>query len=546
MKYLKTTLLIVCFTFASSLLYGQSIKYIPQDAELVVSIDYKTIMQKAGKNNIKRLLENTYMPYEVMAIIENSKSIGINPKDKIRVVLSSALDEKRYERYYAACIIPLQNATLFQNFIDNNLQDFSGIDFEAVEYENYKLIKFITKDYHEEYYSEDSVTIEEYDDEDTIIFADEDEESDDNYNDSNVCEICQNNSGYTQFYIAYNKDAAIIVTSENMAKNIFDQKQAFSSTEFESIQKEKHDVDLWMKSSFLFETMINDFYGSSDIDISKSLYIKDSVFTVTLDFLKGKAVMNMNQIMPNAPDMRKIVKKTDENIYKYFDDKSSLGFISISLNPDEYYAILEQDEFTQYIIKNMLGFSINMIAEEYGFEIKDIVEILSGDIFVSVSSDEKMSFYVSIGIRDEEKFEILFDKVLKEGVVIKDEENGVYIYQSGLSDPYALKYEDEILHITSVKNIYTKSSPVEKQPAHISNIANGNIVGLYVDLEKVINIFLLKHRGTTNGLNAYDNFTLKSNVIGASEIKTTLEINMKNKSKNSLETILNLINDTFR
>lgn len=549
MKYFKTTLLLVCFTFASSLLYGQSIKYIPKDAELVLSIDYKTIMLKAGTDNIKRLFESIYTPFEVMALVKNSKSIGINPKDKIRVVLSSSsvADKKRHERYYMACIIPLQNADLFQNFVDNKLQDVSGMYFETVEYENCKLIKFIIKDYYnEEYYSEDSVTIEEYHDEDTIIFADDNEESDYNSNDSSLCEILQNNNGYAQFYIAYNKDVAIIATSENMAKNIFDQKQAFSSMEFESLQREKHDVDLWMKSSFLFETMLNDLYGFSDMNISKSIYIKDSIVTMTLDFLKGKSVMNVNQITPNAPDMRKIVKKTDENICKYFDDKSGLGFISFSLNLDEYCAIFEQDEFTKYIIKNMLGFSIDTIAEEYGFKIKDIFEILSGDIFISV--DEKMSFTISVGIKDKERFKILFDKVIEAGVVIKDEENDIRIYQSCCSSPYALKYEDKMLHITSIKNIYTKSSPVKKQPAYISNIANGNIVGLYVNLEKVIDIFFgsFELRGKTNRFNVFDNFTLKSNVLGASEIKTTLEINMKNKSKNSLETILSLINDTLR
>lgn len=313
---------------------------------------------------------------------------------------------------------------------------------------------------------------------------------------------------------------------------------------FKKMQKLNGDMNMLVSSSSLLGNIANQMnYG-----MPKNIDLKDLMALGSLSFEKGKIEMKIEYYTENAEVkaiLEKLMKSTrpvENTFLKYF-PKSTLALFSIGVNGDELYNVLQENE--QF--RN--EFSITKAAE-----VKDLFSKFQNDItvgLINVTLSSNPSFLAYASIKDSAPLKALYEKKaelgLKRGEDIVKLNEDEYLYKSrntniffGIRDKQMYATNDELLYKNACKN----ADPSAKGTDFASGM-KGNRLAFVINTEAVLELPVIKMMVGFGGQEYSTYYSLLNNISYLEIVDDGFDANatlqLKDKNVNALKQIVNFV-----
>lgn len=274
--------------------------------------------------------------------------------------------------------------------------------------------------------------------------------------------------------------------------------------------------------------------GRSYNSISRDGY-KDAILTAKINFNQGNADVVIDSYTPNYPyDTSLLKKQLSDNIYSFVNGENNYGFFSLAFN---------SKELSNYL-KNIIGDINNLPVveefyelEEYGIDVYKFIELLGGDIFVSVwdmtssDVDQTPAVLVSASITDNDTVKTILE------ALAKDSANDIYTIEG-----YFCLIKDSILYMSNneevVNSIVNGELPSKSLSSDKVNIAKQNEMALYFEFSPNLDLY-----GIDEYSESLESVYLTFNIVENNHTKMVLKVNTRDKQKNSLTVIKSFINN---
>ncbi|WP_028328512.1 hypothetical protein [Brachyspira alvinipulli] len=322
----------------------------------------------------------------------------------------------------------------------------------------------------------------------------------------------------------------------SVANYIFLNNTPLEDEKFISLEKENNDCHIWDNLSLLSDDN-SDFakflLGRSYNSISRDGY-KDAILTAKINFNKGNADVVIDTYTPNYPyDTSLLKKQLADNIYSFVNGENNYGFFSLAFN---------SKELSNYL-KNVMG-DINNLPiveefyelEEYGIDIYKFIELLAGDIFVSVwdmpssDVDQTPAVFFSASITDNDAVKTILE------ALAEDSTNDIYTIGG-----YFCLIKDSIFYMSNndevVNSIVNGEPPAKSLGNDKANIAKQNEMALYFEFSQDLDLY-----GIDEYSESLESVYLTSNILANNHTQVVFKVNTRDKQKNALTVIKSFIN----
>lgn len=361
-----------------------------------------------------------------------------------------------------------------------------------------------------------------------------------------------------QAVLAFNANTFMVVNSNNPANldkvkegiaTLLKQTEAnsiISNPAFKKMQKMKGDVNMFLSPSSLLGAYTNQMnYG-----LSKDIDLKDLIMLGSLSFEKGKIEMQIENFTENAElkaMFEKQVKSTcpiENTFLKYF-PKSTVALLSVGVNGEQIYNLLQENE--QF--RN--EFSITKAAE-----VKNLFSTFQNDItigLINVTMSNAPSFLAYASVKSNAALKALYEKRaelgLPKGQEIAKLGEDEYVFKSrdmniffGVRDKQMYATNDELLY----KNICKAVDPSLKDTNFASGL-KGKRSAFVINAEAVLQLPLVKMMAEYGGAEYNTYYSLANNIsyleaVGGDN-DATITLQLKDKNVNALKQIVNFIKE---
>ncbi|PTY40164.1 DUF4836 domain-containing protein [Brachyspira hampsonii] len=315
----------------------------------------------------------------------------------------------------------------------------------------------------------------------------------------------------------------------NIANYVFINNTPLEDEKFLALENETNDSYIWANLSILADEN-SDFakflFGRSYDGIPKDAY-KGAIITTKINFNNGDAQILLDSYTPNYPyDSSLLKKELADNIYSFVNGENNYGFLSLAFN---------SKELANYL-KNIMGDLKNLplseelkTLEDNGIDTYKLIELLGGDIFVSVwddpnaNDDESPALLISASITDTDTVKIILQAFSED---VTDD-----IYTVG---GYSCYIKDSILYISdnsnAIDSIINDEKPATALSADKINIAKNNTMALYLEFNSNLSLYGIGDEYTET----FESVYLTSNILESNHTQMLLKVNTRDKEKNSL------------
>lgn len=507
---MKKILMVFAFAILASSVYAVDMKYIPENSKLVLSFSLDNISKKANLGTQELLndfilgkIASNFLEYRDDPRVANTMTNAItNLLDFSKISRFIALDN--FDSF--AVMFDISNITN----VDMTMIRIASQEDKLLSVANCGCYRYIILD-------------------DNTLLA---------WNDQVFAMALKNNNNFGYYETTTDGTNGII----NIANNIFTNGASLGSDTFIELEKDNSDILAWVDmdfiSLFFYEILVGS-YNDDNFDLMMKEVYSNSSLTAKLNFNDGNIDLILDSYTPNIPyDQIKLKKELDKKTYEFVMPEDNLGFLSLAFNSNELSDIL----------KKMIGGSdieekFNEELRKSNSEIKDLYEfinLLGGDIFASVwrNEDYDPSYLVSISVSDEKKTtSLLSDFLVDNGISTND---GV-LYGDGVDIQIYVK--NDIVHIgneDSISSVIAGKVPEGLDKSKV-DLASKNMFSLYVDFDVLSEFYSRISSYTSNFQSLY----VTSNPIDKIHSEIRANIELKDKSKNSLEVLYSIFYDIF-
>lgn len=497
---------------------------IPQNAKMVIEINTANLASKVGKESIKQfkappmpvtLWENS--PPMARELFQNPEKTGIDPFKS--AYLFSFSPNKKTETF--ALLLPIQDAELFANFVkqqsQEEIQNSNGYNFVAIP----KQGKIAWKD----------------------NFA--------------ILALSQNE-----------KKRVLNTTNLNTLMNFEIANSVLQNTNFKKFLDAKHDVALWLNSSFyeLEELQDIQYFNDTNLKNIDKEQLKDNYLHISLTFDDGKASIKIKFFPnPNLPkEYQKLWRgeKFESDLLDYIPSGSPLAF------------------GTGFTTKKMLEKVLdNKSLKRAGVSPEDVLEVFGGtyEMFVTdikpmlVTTNGRGNFF--FGNQKAQKRQELFPEIIlateiknkeacqkilaqlqnqleKEFSTKISQDGDIYTWESRKGMPtFYLRVFDDVLLVSNNQN-FVQNKQDESFSGEFEDMINSSLSSYYLNLNTI------SYSKNTHQLIKNKSFFFYNQVIQAiakfesvrftvdkSGNEAVLELHLKDKSKNSLYNLIEISNE---
>lgn len=338
----------------------------------------------------------------------------------------------------------------------------------------------------------------------------------------------------------------------NFAKSLYELKSSASLTSddrFNKLLKEQGDVHVWLSSDNFTGDLMGDALAATKI----SDLIKGNISAFTLSFENGKidakSTSYYNEEMGKLLSKYKM-KDIDADILSRLPSENLVGVMSFNYPPDGLRELLKVAGF-EGMANGALG--------KVGFSLDEFVKANKGDLLIAASDFELTTEQRTIPSYDEggepytytktnPKVKVLFaasinDKAAFEKMVsVVKEQTGGWSGDSSFPINYSLN--DKWFALGNSVDHVNKflAGDAKNKHAAISKLA-GHPAGFYVDLKKILSTWDTATPATdsttkaylTESVNMWEDIIATSNGYSGGSVSGHFEINLVNKSVNSLK-----------
>lgn len=350
----------------------------------------------------------------------------------------------------------------------------------------------------------------------------------------------------TCMIVAYNRSSQLEKAKEGITALLKQtpENRMNSSEAFKKMQKLNGDVNMLISPS----SLVGNFATQMNYGMSKNFDFKDLMALGSLSFEKGKIELKIENYTENAElkaMFEKQVKSTrpiENTFLKYF-PKSTLALLSIGVNGEEFYNVLQENE--QFRDE----FSVTKAAE-----VKDLFSAFQNDItlgLINVTMSSNPSFLAYASIKNSAPLKALYEKKaelgLKRGEDIVKLNEDEYVYKTrniniffGVRDKQMYATNDEMLYKNACKTV----DPSAKETNFASGM-KGNRTAFAINTEAVLELPVIKMMVNFGGneYNAY--YSLLSNISYLEAVgdgnNATVTLQLKDKNVNALKQIVNFV-----
>lgn len=318
----------------------------------------------------------------------------------------------------------------------------------------------------------------------------------------------------------------------NIANYVFINNTPLENEKFLALENETNDSYVWANLSVLSDEN-SDFakflFGRSYDGIPKDSY-KDAIVTAKINFNNGDAQVVVDSYTPNYPyDSSLLKKELADNIYSFVNGENNYGFFSLAFNSKELSNHLRNimGDLKNFPLKEELE-----TLEKNGIDAYKLIELLGGDVFVSVwddpnsEVDESTAVLISASITDTETLKVILE------AFAEDSADDVYTIGG-----YSCYIKDSILYISDNSNAIDSIINGEKPQTALSadkiEIAKNNTMALYLEMNPNLALYGIGDEYTET----FESVYLTSNLLEGNHTQILLKVNMRNKEKNSLSII---------
>ncbi len=318
----------------------------------------------------------------------------------------------------------------------------------------------------------------------------------------------------------------------NIVNYVFVNNTPLEDEKFLALENETNDSYIWANLNTLADDN-SDFakflFGRSYDGVSKESY-KDAVITSKINFNNGDAQVIVDSYAPNYPyDTSLLKKELADNIYSFVNGENNYGFLSLAFN---------SQELSKHI-KNIIGDIKNLpLAEELktleknGIDAYKLIELLGGDIFVSVwdrpedNVDESVAVFISASITDADTVKVILE------AFAEDSANDIYTISG-----YSCYIKDSILYISDNSNVIDSivngEAPGTQLSADKIELAKNNTIALYLELNPNLSLYGIGDEYTET----FESVYITSNELESNHTQILLKVNIRDKERNSLSII---------
>ncbi|EKU91257.1 DUF4836 family protein [Bacteroides oleiciplenus] len=320
-----------------------------------------------------------------------------------------------------------------------------------------------------------------------------------------------------------------------------------STSAFKKMQKMGGDIDvLFSPASFL-----GAYTSQLNFGLPQNINLKDMQILGSLSFDKGKISMKYENFTEN-PELQAMFDKQkkatcaiENSFLKYF-PKSTLMYLSMGINGEEFYnLLLENQEFQ----KNFSISKANEVKELFGTFQKDVAVGL-----INVTMNNAPTFLLYANVKSAAPVQMLYEKKgelgLKRGEDILKLGENEYVYKSsmlnvffGVRDNNLYATNDEMLY----KSIDKAVNPSIKDTEFASNI-KGKHSAFVINAEAILGLPVVKMLGEYGGTQYATAIALVDKVaymeaVGDPNNNAEMVIQLKDKNVNALKQIVNFIKE---
>ena len=306
------------------------------------------------------------------------------------------------------------------------------------------------------------------------------------------------------------------------------------------------DVTMFVSPS----SLLGEYAKQINYGLSKNVDLKDLVMLGSLSFEKGKVEVQIENYTENAElkaMFEKQVKSTcpiENTFIKYF-PKSTVALISLGVNGEEMYNVLQENE--QF--RN--EFSITKAAE-----VRNLFSIFQNDLtigLINVTMSNAPSFLAYASVKNNAPLKAIYEKKADLGMrkgddIVKLSEDD-YVFKSremniffGIRNKQMYATNDEILY----KNICKPVDPSLKDTDFASGL-KGKRSAFVINAEAVLQLPLIKMMVEYGGPEYNTYYTLGNNVSYLEAVgddnKAIITLQLKDKNVNALKQVVNFIKE---
>lgn len=315
---------------------------------------------------------------------------------------------------------------------------------------------------------------------------------------------------------------------------------------FKKMQKMNGDVNMFVSPSGLmgaYAKQLN--YG-----LPTNIDLKDLIILGSFSFEKGKIEMQIEYSTENAElkaMFDKQMKSTCpiENTFIKFFPKSTVALLSLGINGEEMYNVLQENE--QF--RN--EFSITKAAE-----VKNLFSVFQNDLtigLINVTMNNAPSFLAYASVKNSAPLKAIYEKKaelgLKKGEDIVKLSEDEYVYKSrnmniffGVRNKQMYATNDELLY----KSIGKAVDPSIKDTDFASGL-KGKRSAFVINAEAVLQLPVVKMMVEYGGQEYNTYYSLANNISYLEAVsdgdKATITLQLKDKDVNALKQIVNFIKE---
>ena len=318
------------------------------------------------------------------------------------------------------------------------------------------------------------------------------------------------------------------------------------SAAFKKMQKLSGDVNMFISPS----SLLGVYAQQINFGMPKDIDLKDLKILGSLSFEKGKIDMQIENYTEN-PELKAVFEKQmkstcpiENTFLKYF-PKSTIALLSVGVNGEELYNVLQENE--QF--RN--EFSITKAAE-----VKDLFSTFQNDFtvgLINVTMSNTPSFLAYASVKGNAPLEALYEKKAELGLrrgedIVKLNEDE-YVYKSrniniffGVRDKQMYATNDELLY----KNICKPADPSAKDTNYAPTL-KGKRSAFVINAEAVLDLPVIKMMVEYGGAEYNTYYSLGSNIsyleaTGDGD-KGNITLQLKDKDVNALKQIVNFVKE---
>ncbi len=371
----------------------------------------------------------------------------------------------------------------------------------------------------------------------------------------------QNKDGYQQANrqgqatVAWNSKIGIIGSSSSAYLNsdekigqIFKTKKENSVANNQDLQKAlsgKHDITAWLSSNALAKNP-NSGLALSMLDLDSEA-LKDNFIHNQLDFEKGEIVGHSDFFISKGLGDKFIGRFFKEGVTTDFSKylpAENLAFASV--------AALDFKGIDQFLSERpqAKGY-LDFVLKEYGFKMKDVIDVFGGDILVAGLGKERLdnsSVLLATNIMDRKKLDEILDRAVENNVLSELSDGFYKIKTVGYGGEFSitrgggfgkLMVTKDMLFVSADEELLKKIKDggfkkSERAKKEVLNVLNGSTIASYFDFEVMKNAI--------DGLEEFSFTKLELTFKGS---QADSKMKLKDKSQNSLKAIFEMLNEAY-